>query len=158
MTTITTAATIGATRVLIDEIARESKEHGQDLSIDKLEFNEIVKGVNENLHLRDYFLGLPIEYSLENCIDLATYFVNELLGDESAIPFYTILSAYHYELGEKIASKMYLSHGIKADYPLASLLNRVYSAGWPCDAIASMREELHPKVIAELEENADLII
>lgn len=158
MTTMTTAATIGEIKDLIDLVANDSNINGQDISIDELKFDQIVHGVNENLHLRDYLLGLPIEHSMENCIDVVSFFINNLLGKESAIPFYTILSAYHYELGEKIASKKYLTHGLNADYPLALLLDRIYSANWATDAIGSMRNELHHKVVKQLEESADQLI
>jgi hypothetical protein len=155
MTTTSNAVTIGSIKNLIDIVAIESRAQGQDISIDKNRFEEIVEGVNKDLDLRDYLMGLPIEYTLDECVNIMDFFINNLLDDERVVPFYTVLSAYNYELGDKVKASAYLSRGLQSNYPLASLLNRVYSAGWAIDAFAGMRDELHPKVVKALEEKAN---
>ena len=44
------------------------------------------------------------------------------------------------------------------DYSLAKLLDRVFKAGWPKDALASMRNELHPKVVETFKVEEELAI
>jgi hypothetical protein len=154
MTTTTTAATVGEVKKLIDILAIDNRDQGQDLAIDEQSFQDVVNGVNSDLDLRDYLLGLPIEYTLEECASLMDFFINNLLDDERVIPFYTILSAFNYELGDMVKANAYLSRGLQENYALASLLHRVYSAGWPIGAFASMRDDLHLKVIKALEDKA----
>jgi hypothetical protein len=154
MTTSTTV-TIGEVKNLIDILAIDNRALGQDLSIDKYRFEEVVNGINSDLDLRDYLLGLPMEYTLEECVSLMDYFINNLLDDERVTPFYTVLSAYNYELGDKVKANAYLSRGLQENYSLAGLLHRVYSAGWPIDSFVSMRNELHHKVVKALEDKAN---
>jgi hypothetical protein len=154
MTTSTTV-TIGEVKNLIDILAIDNRAQGQDMSIDKYRFDEVVNGINSDLDLRDYLLGLPMEYTLEECVSLMDYFINNLLDDERVTPFYTVLSAYNYELGDKVKANAYLARGLQDNYPLAGLLHRVYSAGWAIDAFASMRNELHHKVVKALEDKAN---
>ena len=154
MTTSTTV-TIGEVKNLIDILAIDNRALGQDLSIDKYRFDEVVNGINSDLDLRDYLLGLPMEYTLEECVSLMDYFINNLIDDERVTPFYTVLSAYNYELGDKVKANAYLSKGLQENYPLAGLLHRVYSAGWAIEAFASMRNELHHKVVKALEDKAN---
>jgi hypothetical protein len=153
--TTSTAVTIGEVKKLIDILAIDNRALGQDLSMDKYRFNEVVNGINSDLDLRDYLLGLPMEYTLEECASLMDYFINNLLDDERVTPFYTVLSAYNYELGDKVKANAYLARGLQDKYPLAGLLHRVYSAGWEIDAFASMRNELHHKVVKALEDKAN---
>jgi hypothetical protein len=154
MTTSTTV-TIGEVKNLIDILAIDNRAQGQDLSIDKYRFDEVVNGINSDLDLRDYLMGLPMEYTLEECVSLMDYFINNLIDDERVTPFYTVLSAYNYELGDKVKANAYLARGLQNNYPLASLLHRVYSAGWAIDAFAGMRDELHHKVVKKLEDKAN---
>jgi hypothetical protein len=154
MTTSTTV-TIGEVKNLIDILALDNRAQGQDLSIDKYRFDEVVNGINSDLDLRDYLMGLPMEYTLEECVSLMDYFINNLIDDERVTPFYTVLSAYNYELGDKVKANAYLARGLQENYPLAGLLHRVYSAGWAIDAFAGMRNELHHKVVKALEDKAN---
>jgi hypothetical protein len=154
MTTTTTAATVGEVKKLIDILAIDNRDQGQDLAVDEQRFQDVVNGVNSDLDLRDYLMGLPIEYTLEECVSLMDFFINNLLDDERVTPFYTVLSAFNYELGDMVKANAYLSRGLQENYPLAGLLHRVYSAGWPIGAFASMRDDLHIKVIKAIEDKA----
>jgi hypothetical protein len=153
MTTTSTAAivTISKVKDLIDTSIGEFISHDQDYCIDEDDFNAIVLGINSDLDLRDYALGLPIAHDIELVRGWISFFITELSEDEdSRVPFHTIYSALSYEMKEMTIANAYLSLGIQKDYSLANLLLRVYSAGWPTGAIAKMREELHPKVIEAL--------
>lgn len=159
MTTSTSAPTIGRVKNLIDLTASMVKIDGEEMSLDAADFADIVAGVNKNLQVRDYLMGLPMTYTLGESLAIVQFFRNNLdADDENLIPFSTIAGAFYYELGDNSLADLLNSHGLQAGYPLAKLLDRVYSAGWPAENFATMRDELHPKVLVTLDEIAgDLI-
>jgi hypothetical protein len=67
-------------------------------------------------------------------------------------PVAAIFSTVAYESGEKELAQRSLDQAFidQGEYPLAKLLQRVYSAKWPAQSFAAMRAELHPKVCASL--------
>jgi hypothetical protein len=58
-----------------------------------------------------------------------------------------LLATFLYERGDTASAAITLTNA-QQYYSLAILLNRVMKAGWPSTAFASMRNELHPKVVA----------
>jgi len=106
-----------------------------------------------DLQLRDYLMGLPIDYSIEDSIQTVEI-LTTLLPEGNKRSLYCVLSAYHYEAENLKVSSDYLSKALDEDnsYSLAGLLTRVYSAGWPVKAFAQMRNDLHPKVSAGMDE------
>lgn len=117
----------------------------------------VVLSVSNDLQVRDYLLGLPIEHTLDGSINaleiMASYFPE---GNRKAI--YSILSAYHYEADRPATSFSYLNEAIIEDgtYSLAQLLGRVYQAGLPIDSFVTMRNELHAKVVEALDEDVSI--
>ena len=151
--TTSTAATITIKKVkdLIDTSIGEFISHDQDYCIDEDEFQMIVIGVNNDLDLRDYILGLPVDHDIELVRGWISFFIQEIAeDDDQRVPFHTIFSALSYEMNDPSRALAYISLGLQKDYPLANLLHRVYSAGWPSGALAGMRAELHPKVVEAL--------
>jgi len=63
-----------------------------------------------------------------------------------------LFSAISYERGDGALAARALERAFNDDsnYPLAKLLRRVYTAGWPPESFANMRLELHPKICAAL--------
>ena len=159
MTTSTSAPTIGRVKNLIDLTASMVKIDGEEMSLDAADFADIVEGVNKNLQIRDYLMGLPMTYTLGESLAIIKFFRDNLdADDENLIPFSTIAGAFYYEIGSPELAELLNSHGLQAGYPLANLLARVYSAGWPAENFATMRDELHAKVLVTLDEIAgDLI-
>jgi hypothetical protein len=155
MTTSTNSAviTVGYVKDLIDNEIIEFIAHPDYYSLEDYEFNAIVLGVSNYLGLRDYVMGLPVVHDIKLVREWISFFITELSdNDDDLVPFHTIYSALSYELEELTLANAYLSLGIQKDYPLATLLSRVYSAGWPIESVARMRQELHPKVIQSLLE------
>lgn len=153
MTTATASpiVTIKKVKDLIDVSIGEFIAHDQDYCIDEDDFQSIVLGVNSDLDLRDYVLGLPVDHDIELVRGWISFFIQEISeDDDQRVPFHTIFSALSYEINDPTRALAYLSLGLQKDYPLANLLSRVYSAGWPSGALASMRAELHPKVVESL--------
>jgi len=129
--------------------AKASYLDGKEISVETANF--IGEAIVSNLDLRDYFLGLPSEMSLDNCISFMETLIT--ITDEKYLhAHYTILSAYQYELGAKDVAYLALisAKSLCPNYALLGLLERVFEAGWSSEGFASMRGSLHHKVVATI--------
>jgi hypothetical protein len=119
----------------------------------------ITYAVNNDLQIRDYFLGLPAQYDMQTCVDFVNY-LSRLTHAENCYAYDTISAMYHLELGNAwLAEKLLTVAEIaNPDYNLTKLAKRVLSAGWPGSALTTMREELHTKVVAGIQENPNYVI
>jgi hypothetical protein len=125
-----------------------------------------VNGVNlliyavQDLQVRDYLLGhAPISLGAERAIEFVTAIL-PLVEEAHRTPFYTVMSAWYYEAGDKdlAYASIMQAKALDPEYSLANLLDRVFTAGWSGEAFAEMRNELHPKVVAEFAEEKELEI
>jgi hypothetical protein len=132
---------------------QDSQEFSPELVADMAEV------VSADVQVRDYLLGLPLELSIADSIRFAETII-PLVEEKHRTPWYAVLSAYHYENGDTPTAYLALTECLKLapEYSLAKLLNRVFGAGWPAPAFASMRNELHPKVVEAIAENAESLI
>ena len=121
--------------------------------------SKLIYSINNEIQIRDYFLGLPNVFSVETCRSFLSY-VGASVDESESYSIFTILSAYFYELDEVELATLSLATAlqIKSDYSLALLLERVYQAGWSPKAFVQMRDELHEKVVNGLEEMSDKLI
>jgi Domain of unknown function (DUF4192) len=108
-----------------------------------------VLGRLSDIQVRDFALGSHNEKSME------TYFAmwSELLSIAPTgfiAPVASLCAAIAYESADKEGAAQYLRRAIADDarYSLATLLQRVFESGWPINAFAAMRADLHPKVCA----------
>jgi hypothetical protein len=108
---------------------------------------EIAAGMQKDIQLRDFMLGLPSERKIEDVNTYLAYFVDSV-PDEFIAPVGSVLAANLYSLEQTDSAKELLSKVQQADpkYSLANLLNRVFYSGWPAGAFVAMTHELHPKV------------
>lgn len=110
-------------------------------------------GRMSDLQVRDYAMGVHCE----DTYDLYFMMWRELLRLSPVgyvAPIACIVAAMAYEGGDGALAQKALDRALEDDpnYPLAALLRRVFNAGWPPESFASMRAELHPKVIASIFE------
>ena len=108
-------------------------------------------GRMNDLQVRDYAMGVHTE----DTYDLYFTMWRELLRfapQGFVAPIACIVAAMAYEGGDGALAQRALDRALDDDeqYPLAALLRRVFNAGWPPESFASMRRELHPKVIASI--------
>jgi hypothetical protein len=146
---LTVGRGVEALNALINSF-QDSQEFSPELVADMAEV------VSADLQVRDYLMGLPLELSVQDSIRFAEAII-PLVEEKHRAPWYAVLSAYHYENGDTPTAYLALTECQKLapEYSLAKLLTRVYGAGWPAPAFASMRDELHPKVKATLDETAN---
>ena len=154
--TVKTNLTVGRGVECINALVnsfQDSQEFSPELVADMAEV------VSADIQVRDYLLGLPLELSVKDSIAFAETII-PLVDEKHRAPWYAVLSAYHYENGDTPSAFLALieCQKLAPDYSLANLLDRVFKAGWPAPAFASMRNELHPKVKAMLDETAENLI
>ena len=109
------------------------------------------------LQLRDYMLGMPNDFGTKFMINFAEAIEAETT-QENSYAIKTILSAYYFENleADKAKAKVDEALAIKPNYSLAQLLSRVFGSGWSAESFVEMRNELHPKVIVAIKEEAEL--
>ena len=109
---------------------------------------EVTAGLNKDIQLRDFVLGLPSEAPIERVNAYLAYFMHSVPAKFIA-PIASILAANLYSVEDKEAKNV-LSLALihEPRYSLANLLNRVFNSDWPAGAFKTMTEELHPKVKA----------
>jgi hypothetical protein len=142
--------------------------HSNDLSGTIDEFNSlliayddlaiIAYALENNIQLRDYLMGLTSDgLSVESVTNILRVLVALFhIAQFPAYPIETVLASYMYRLGDSDAQLM-LNAGLNKGYPLAQLLRRVINASWPAGAFATMSNELHNKVCAELTRTSELL-
>ena len=113
----------------------------------------IQAAVSTDIQIRDYLLGLSLEYPLPNVIE-ALSVMSEFIPEGNRAGIYSVLAACNYQNESTDTAKDFLALALAEDdsYSLAKLLERVIGAGWPTGAFAKMTVELHPKVVEGLDE------
>lgn len=147
---VTYGSAIEAIEALLSEFA-----NNDPLSVSNAEI--VSFAVNNDLQIRDYLLGgLPETLTAEGAI----HFVSDLLplvAESDRVPFYTLLTAFYYEMGDKdlAHASLFTAQSLNANYSLARLLEQVLVREVN---FAEMRAELHPKVVEHINENRELVI
>lgn len=110
-------------------------------------------GISQGIQIRDYALG-AIPLVLDDYQDQKTFLtLLTAIGGESA-HVQAVWSAFAYESENSEEAYSHLNKAKELDpaNSLASLLFRVFGAGWPPASFASMRKELHPRVTEGLKD------
>ena len=121
----------------------------------------LVKAV-DNVNFRDYVMGqIATEYKAEGAINFVSALL-PLIDEAKRAPFYTVMSTWYYELGDRelAFASLLQAQALEPEYSLAKLLSRTFGAGYPSDFLVSMRGELHPKVTKSIfdELEAELVL
>lgn len=139
---------IGATSV-IDLVARfVDGSIGTDSESDQELSARVIAGVGD-IQVRDFALGSHDETSIDFYASMWRY-LTRIAPASFVAPVASLFAALSYERGEGALAQRALDRALSDDpsYSLASLLRRVFSAGWPPESFAAMRKDLHPKVCA----------
>ena len=119
-----------------------------DTQLKDVDLEKVIFAVNEDLQVRDWLIGIPITWSVEEGIKFTQYMAIQATPEDS-VPFTTVQAQFYYELGDNEKASKLIEYSLKmnSDYSLAQLLRRVVQAQWPVASFKIMREELHPKVV-----------
>lgn len=113
-----------------------------------------VLGALTDIQVRDFALGSHDEVTIELYFSMWHYLLR--IAPEGFIaPVASLLAAVAYEQGAGALAQRALDRALidQPGYSLATLLRRVFSAGWPPESFSAMRKDLHPKVCAAIFEN-----
>ena len=102
---------------------------------------QVTVALDKDIQLRDFLLGLPSEYSVEDVNNYLGYFWDSV-PKEYIAPIASVLASNLYSVERLDDAKEMLAMA------LANLLTRVFNSHWPAGAFIAMTEELHPKVKA----------
>ena len=110
-------------------------------------------GISNSVQIRDYSLG-AVGFALNDYQDINRFFtLLSAIGGESA-HLEAVWSAFAYEFENREEAYSHLNKAKELDpaNSLATLLGRVFGAGWPPASFASMRDGLHGKVTEGLKD------
>lgn len=131
-------------------IDRLVDEFNSDYIVDQ-ELIALVLGSMIDLQVRDYAMGITNKNNLNKLNDLWAFLTN--LAPAGAIaPVATLWAITHYELGNTAIAleALDIASNDDSEYALTKLIARVINAGWQREMFSAMRNELHPKVVAEI--------
>ena len=135
---------VGA-RLVEQYFASSSTEQGDEVVVNVLYYLT-------DIQVRDYALGLVDASKADTLIPALTHLMELAPTDTEYMNApASILAALYYEMEDKDNAYLALSNA-QHNYSLSTLLRRVFGSGWPAEAFASMRAELHPKVTAGIFE------
>lgn len=145
--------TVGNAVATINDSARDFS-NGLPLSDEAVE--TIVFASNNEIQIRDYLVGLPLDYPLETCISFLKY-ISSRANSKDTYALDTVEAMLQYESGNIARANQLLDivQEFKSDYSLAHLMRRVIQAGWSSDSVADMRNHLAPSVVEILNEMTD---
>lgn len=134
------------TRKQACELIAESLNNDIELTGEKLE--AVILAVNSDIQVRDWLMGLPNRWTLEEGIKLMQYLCVHAPA-EDIVPFVTLQAVYYYELDNTEKAIGLLNYAVRLDknYSLAQLLMRVIGSGWPTTQFQTMRDSLDVKII-----------
>ena len=136
------------TRKQVCEFITDSLNNDIELTDEKLE--AVILAVNSDLQVRDWLMGLPNRWTLDEGIKLMQYLCVQA-PTEDLVPFVTLQSIYYYEQGNTEKATTLINYALRLDssYALATLIQKIYSLGWPIESFQNMRDELDVKILEE---------
>jgi hypothetical protein len=134
------------TRKQACELIADSLNNDIELTGEKLE--AVILAVNSDVQVRDWLMGLPNRWSLDEGIKLMQYLCVHA-PTEDIVPFVTLQALYYYEQNNTEKSISLLNYALRLDknYSLAQLLQRVFQSGWGPEQFGEMRNQIDPTVI-----------
>jgi hypothetical protein len=151
--------TTGEAKLVLDKVIKQISEQTGEILIASDDVKIIAYALENNLQLRDYLMGLTSDgLSVESVANILRVMV--VLFNSAELPAYpveTVLASYKYQLGDSDALAL-LSNGLARLYPLAQLLQRVMVSGLAPRMFATMANELHGKVVADITRTSELVV
>lgn len=113
-----------------------------------------------DIQVRDFLMGVTFEGHTTELIANFVEYLSITTTPEEIAPINSVLASYRYRLGNTKGASECLDKATEADpkHSLTLLLRRVIGSGWPAGAFDAMTIELHPKVVAGIEEGGELEI
>jgi hypothetical protein len=142
---------ITTTRKEAITLIEESINNVIPLQDDRLE--KVIYAVNNDLTVRDWVLGMPLRFTLEESIDFVRYMAVHTTALDS-VPFITINAVFEYERGnlDKSIRMLEYVNSVNNEYSLAMLITRTIDANLAPEMFNQMRKELDAQVLQDCNE------
>jgi hypothetical protein len=137
---------INTTRKEAVTLIEESINNIIPLQDERLE--KVIFAVNNDLQVRDWVMGMPARFTLDESIEFVRYMAVHTTAEDS-VPFITVNALFEYERGNLDSAVKMVEYALAVDehYSLAQLVDRMLDKV-PAESLPIMREELDPKVVA----------
>lgn len=112
--------------------------------------NAVLKGIDKDVQVRDYAMGLTRADNLGHYLDIWTFLTDKATNKNAPT---SIKATVLFEMGNKPDALAALAVASPV-YSLAQLLTRVVNAGWTPESWSAMRKDLHPKVEDGIYDNS----
>jgi hypothetical protein len=145
---------ITTTRKEVVNLIEDSINNIIPLKDERLE--KVIFGVNNDLQVRDWVLGMPARFSLDESIEFVRYMAVNTTK-EDGVPFITVNAAFEYERGNLDSAVKMIEYAlsINADYSLAQMLDRSFDV-IPAEALSLMRAELDQVVVKACQKDTQI--
>lgn len=136
---------------LIEDIRNKIADMSDVNIPDSTHIAEVGVAVNQNIQMRDFFMGIRIEAPIENIIAYLIV-LSKALKKELATPFVTVLASYFYEIEDPENAKSLIKEALEFDpnYSLAQLLDQAFDNEYPANFLVDMAKDCHHQVIENL--------
>jgi len=131
-----------------------------EIELEGANLEKVILAVTSDFQVRDWLMGMPLRWSLEECIKFTQYMAIHTTKEDS-VPFVTVQAMFYHELDQVEKSVLLLNYALQIDkeYSLALLLRKVIDTGLPGMSFSTMREQLDPAVLeACYGEDGDTVI
>jgi hypothetical protein len=148
---ITKPLTIGEARISFDSLLSSFTD---SKPLNESDLQKSFSGISTNLNFRDYVLG-SVGFGLSDYSDRIAFLnLFSVCGDSADIE--AIKSSFHFEAEKKSKALSTVEKALKLDpsHGLSKLLKRVYESSAPSNFMADCRNQLHGKVLAQVEAEA----
>jgi hypothetical protein len=108
-----------------------------------------------DIQLRDFAMGITAENHTPELVLAFLDYLGDTTITEEIAPIESVRASFLYRLGHTTEAYSALDKATEANpkYALTILLRRVFGSGWPVEAFTAMTQELHPKVVAGIQES-----
>jgi hypothetical protein len=100
------------------------------IPLDGERLEKVIYAANNSNLVRDWILGMPNRYTLDESIQFVSYMAVKCTAEDS-VPFITANGIYSYEKGDLESADAYITYALKIDknYSLAQLMKRTLKQG-----------------------------
>lgn len=145
---------ITTTRKEAVTLIKESINNIIPLEDERLE--KVIYAVNNDLAVRDWVLGMPNRFTMDESIEFVRYMAVHTTALDS-VPFITVNALFEYELGnlDHAVKMVEYALAVNETYPLAKLVDRMIGR-IPPESLPMMRADLDETVIADCMEEVTI--
>jgi len=108
---------------------------------------KVIFAVNNDLQVRDWVLGMPARFTLDESIEFVRYMAVHTTAEDS-VPFITVNALFEYERGNLDSAVKMVEYAlaVNQNYHLAKIVDRMIDV-IPAENLPMLRENLDHQVV-----------